>query len=1070
MRKQFLLTAMLMAFGFVSKAQTNTPSWLRYPSISPDGKTIVFTYKGDLYKVPATGGVAVPLTLHEAHDYMPVWSHDGKYIAFASDRYGNFDIFMMPVTGGEAKRLTFHSANEFPYDFSADDKSVIFGAARMDDAANREYPTSYMPELYKVPVTAGRVQQILTTPAEDVKMSTDGKTMLYHDKKGQESAWRKHHVSSVARDIWMYDAATGKHTKITSFAGEDRNPIFADNEKSIYYLSESSGTFNVHKLSLSDPASSTQVTNFKMDPVRFLSASNDGTLCFSYNGDLYTKGSGEPQKLSITIAADLKSTNEKIIPVSGNVRSMAVSPNGKEVAFIFRGEVFTSAVDGSTTKRITNTAEQETTVSFSPDGKSLLYASERGDSWKIYQTAIVRKEEPYFYASTVLKETPVIANDKENYEPSFSPDGKEIAFIENRNTLKIYNIASKQVRTLLTAKELFSMGDNDQYFQWSPDSKWLAVQYSEEGSGNGEMGLIAADGKGKLINLTESGFNDVSPKWAMGGKMLLWFTDRDGLKSRANSGGAQYDVYAMFLTQEAFDQFKLNKDDAAVLKDIKEEKEKADTTKKKDDKKDSLLVIDWDGLKQRKVKLTIASAELSDALVSKDGENLYYLARFEDGFNLWTTSLRTKETKILANINADNASMEWDKEQKSIFLSADGGISKVNPESGKQERVKISSEMNLDVAKERAFMFEHVWRRTKETFYTAGYHGAQWDALKKNYEKFLLHIGDNYEFAEMLSEMLGELNVSHCNASYFKNDPSGDITASLGIFYDQNFTGNGIKIDEVVKDGPLDKAGFAIKPGMIITKIDGEIITPEKDFAQFLNRKVGKNTLITVMNAADKTEKEYSVKPISIGEQNGLLYKRWVRRNEAEVDKMSNGTLGYVHIPGMNDRAYRTTYEEVMGKFASKKALVVDTRNNGGGDLVSDLAMFLSGKTYLINATDNRVVYYEPSFRWNKPSIALANESNYSDGHCFAFSYIDLKLGKLVGMPVPGTCTFAGWEGLQDNSMSWGVPPLGVKSVTTGKYLENWQTEPDIKQMNEYEKVSKGEDQQLEAAVKELMK
>lgn len=1070
MRKYFLLTAMLLAFNFVSKAQTNTPSWLRYPSISPDGKAIVFTYKGDLYKVPATGGVATPLTLHEAHDYMPVWSHDGKYIAFASDRYGNFDIFMMPATGGEAKRLTFHSANEFPYDFSGDDRSVIFGAVRMDAAANRAFPSNYMTELYKVPVTGGRVLQMLTTPAEDVKMSKDGKTMLYHDKKGQESAWRKHHISSVARDIWTYDAATGKHTKITAFAGEDRNPVFAGNEKSVYYLSESSGTFNVHKLSLSDPAASTQVTNFKMNPVRFLSASNDGTLCFSYNGDLYTKGTGEAQKISITLAADIKNTNEKIIPVSGNVRSMAVSPNGKEVAFIFRGEVFASAVDGSTTKRITNTPEQETTVSFSPDGKTLLYASERGDSWKIYQTAIVRKEEPYFYASTVLKELAIISNDKENYEPQFSPDGKEIAFIENRNTLKIYNISSKQERTLLTAKELFSMGDNDQYFQWSPDSKWLAVQYSEEGSSNGEMGLIAADAKSKLINLTESGFNDVSPKWAMGGKMLLWFTDRDGLKSRANSGGAQYDVYAMFLTQDAFDQFKLSKDDAALLKDIKEEKEKADTTKKKDDKKDSLLVIDWDGLKQRKIKLTIASAELSDALVAKDGEHLYYLARFEDGFNLWTTNLRTKETKILADINADNASMEWDKEQKSIFLSADGGISKVNPESGKQERVKISSEMHLDVAKERAFMFEHVWRRTKETFYTAGYHGAQWDALKTNYEKFLPHIGDNYEFAEMLSEMLGELNVSHCGASYFKNDPSGDITASLGIFYDQNFTGNGIKIDEVIKDGPLDKAGFAIKPGMIITKIDGEAITPEKDFAQFLNRKVGKNTLITVMNAADKTEKDYSVKPISTGEQNGLLYKRWVRRNEAEVDKMSNGTLGYVHIPGMNDRAYRTTYEDVMGKFANKKALVVDTRNNGGGDLVSDLAMFLSGKTYLINATDNRVSYYEPSFRWNKPSIALANESNYSDGHCFAFSYIDLKLGKLVGMPVPGTCTFAGWEGLQDNSMSWGVPPLGVKSVTTGKYLENWQTEPDIKQMNEYEKVSKGEDQQLEAAVKELMK
>ena len=193
-------------------------------------------------------------------------------------------------------------------------------------------------------------------------------------------------------------------------------------------------------------------------------------------------------------------------------------------------------------------------------------------------------------------------------------------------------------------------------------------------------------------------------------------------------------------------------------------------------------------------------------------------------------------------------------------------------------------------------------------------------------------------------------------------------------------------------------------------------------------------------------------------------------RNVEEVNRLSNGTIGYVHIPGMNDGAYRSMFGDVLGKFADRKALVVDTRNNGGGDLVSDLAMFLSGKTYLLNTGDNRVWYSEPSFRWNKPSIAMANESNYSDGHCFAFGYVDLKLGKLVGMPVPGTCTFAGWQVLQDNSMRWGVPPMGVKSITTGKYLENWQTEPDIKQANEYDKVNKGKDQQLEAAVAELMK
>jgi Tol biopolymer transport system component len=420
--------------------------------------------------------------------FMPVWSHDGKWIAFASDRYGNFDIFLMPATGGEPKRLTYYSVGEVPYDFSPDDKYVIFGAARMDAADNRQFPTGYMQELYKVSVNGGRVQQILTTPAENVKFSKSGSTMIYEDRKGQENPLRKHHTSSVARDIWTYDTATGKHTKITTFAGEDRNAVFTGDEKSMYYLSEASGSFNVYTMQLNDASSAKAVTNFKTNPVRFLSIANDGTLCFSQNGDIYTKGSADAQKLNITIATDDKYNNEKILQVSGNVKELAVSPNGKEVAFIFRGEVFTTSVEGSTTKRITNTPEQETGVSFSPDGKSLLYASERDSSWKIYQTELQRKDELYFYASTLLKETPIIVNDKENYEPAYSPDGKEIAFIENRNTLKIYNIASKQVRTLLTSKELVSMGDNDQYFQWSPDSKWLLVQYGPEGTAYGEVG------------------------------------------------------------------------------------------------------------------------------------------------------------------------------------------------------------------------------------------------------------------------------------------------------------------------------------------------------------------------------------------------------------------------------------------------------------------------------------------------------------------------------------------------------------------------------------------------------
>lgn len=1060
-RPSFALLLLLLSMNLFGQ---NDPSWLRYSSISPDGKTIVFTYKGDLYKVPTSGGTAIALTVHDAHDFMPVWSHDSKRIAFASDRYGNFDIYIISAEGGEAKRLTWHSANEYPYDFSRDNKTVLFGGVRMDLASNRLYPTGSQPELYNVSVNGGRATQVLSSPAEDVKYSKDGSLLLYQDKKGGENAWRKHHTSSITRDICTYNTKTGKHTKITSFNGEDRSPVFTDNDKAFYYLSEESGSFNVHKMNL-EGGKSEQITNLKKHPVRFLSMSDAGVLCFGWNGEIYTRSNGSQQKVNIRIASDVRDNNEQVVKVATG-SGISVAPSGKEVAFIYRGEVFVTSVEGGVTKRITSSPEQETRVSFSPDGKALLYCSERNGRWRIYETKMTRAEEPYFYASTVLKETAVIDNGKENTQPQYSPDGKEIAYIENRDQLNIYNIASKQTRTILNNEQLFAWGENDQYFQWSPDNKWILFGYSVPGSASDEVGLVQADGKGKVTNLTESGFNDSRAKWVMGGKAMLWFSNRDGMRAAAMGGGAQADVYAMFFAQDAWDRFKLNKEDAALLKEVEENKAKADTSKKKEVKKDS-VIIDWNGLAQRKAKLTIHSSALGDALISKDGETLYYLARFEKGFNLWSTNLRTKETKMLIPLGANGASMVWDKEQKSIFLNSDGGITKIDPASNKQDRVSINGEMIVDLAKENAFMFDHVWRKTKRTFYTASFHGVNWDSYKADYERYLPSIGNNYEMSEMLSELLGELNVSHSGSSYFAGNPNGDVTASLGIFYDPNYTGNGIKITEVIKDGPLDKAGLNVKTGMIIESIDGEEVTADKDFAQYLNRKAGKNTLLVLAEGSAK--KEITIKPVSIGEENGLLYRRWVRRNQEEVDRMSNGTLGYVHIPGMNDGAYRSTYEDVMGKFFTKKGLVVDTRFNGGGDLVADLEMFLSGKKYMDYATDNRSNGYEPNFRWAKPSISIANESNYSDGHCYAFMVKDQKINKLVGMPVPGTCTFAGWETLMDSGIRWGVPPVGVKAMT-GKYLENAQTEPDIKLANEYDQAIKGVDQQLEAAVKELMK
>ena len=1051
-------------------------SWMRYPALSPDGATIVFTYQGDLYRVPASGGAAIPLTMHQAHDFMPVWSRDGKQIAFASDRYGNFDVFVIAAGGGEARRVTYHSAAEYPYSFSPDNRDIVFGAARMDAASNRQYPTGSQPELYSVPAAGGRPVQLLTTPAEDVRFSSTGALMLYHDKKGGENTWRKHQTSAIARDIWVYDSKAGTHRQITTFAGEDRSPVFTGDDKAFFYLSEASGTFNVHRMAL-DGTGAQQITSFTGMPVRFLSASGSGLLSFGHDGQLYTMAPGAtPKRVAVTIATENKANNERIMTVTGGARGMTVSPTGKEVAFIFRGDVFVTSVDGGVTKRITNTPEQESGVGFSPDGRALVYASERGSKWAVYEARRARVEEPYFYASTIVRETALLSNNKQNYQPSYSPDGKELAWIEDRNTLKVMNIASKESRTLLTDKELFATSPNH-HFEWSPDGRWMLFDYSVPGIAPGEVGIVSTDGKGKAINLTESGFNDGAAKWIQGGKAMLWFSNRDGLKSVAQTGGSQQDAYAMYFTGDAWDRARLTKEELALVKEAEEraEKEKAErekSEKAKDSTKVKVVVpppvaLDLDRATGRKQKLTIHSSVLGDALVSKDGETLFYLARFERGMNLWSTNLRTRETKMVVTLNADGGGMAWDKEQKNIFLLADGSISKIDPATVKRDAVAINGEMMLDGDAERESMFDHVWRKTRDTFYSAGYHGVDWNSMRPLYAKYLPHISNNHEFAEMLSEMLGELNISHSGASFGASTPGDDATGSLGIFPDPAYTGAGIKVVEVLREGPLDKAGMDLRPGMIIEAIDGMPITPDRDPAQFLNRKAGKNVLLTIADGSRATD--ITAKPITIAEENRLLYTRWVRRNQAEVEKLSGGTLGYVHIPGMNDGAYRTTFEEVMGKYATRQGMVVDTRFNGGGDLVADLAMFLSGKKFFDYTTDTRSSGYEPNFRWTKPSVSLANEANYSDGHCYAFTYKELNLGKLVGMPVPGTCTFGGWETLNDG-LRWGVPGLGVKDANTGKYLENMQTEPDVKVMNEYSVVAKGKDQQLEAAIAELMK
>jgi C-terminal processing protease CtpA/Prc len=293
-----------------------------------------------------------------------------------------------------------------------------------------------------------------------------------------------------------------------------------------------------------------------------------------------------------------------------------------------------------------------------------------------------------------------------------------------------------------------------------------------------------------------------------------------------------------------------------------------------------------------------------------------------------------------------------------------------------------------------------------------------------------------------------------------------DVTASLGAFYNPAYKDTGVQITEVVQDGPLDDPAVGIVPGTIIEAIDGLPVLPDRDLAQYLNRKAGKNAELILRDG--RGQRKVVIRPISPDEESELLYQRWVNRNRRETDSLSHGELGYIHLYRMNDAAYRKVYEEVLGRYAGRKGLVVDTRFNRGGDLAPELTMFLSGARIRDNVARSFLLGSEPSFRWTRPSVVLACEANYSDGDCFVYDYQYLHMGKFVGMPVPGSCTFQTGQSLVDGTMQWSVPTLGVKDQG-GSFLENHQSEPDIRVMNEPGKVGAGRDQQLETAIQVLL-
>lgn len=1069
---------MLLGTTF-AHAMAVTPLWMRDVRISPDGKEIVFCYKGDIYKVSAKGGEAVQLTTQDSYESSPVWSPDGKQIAFASDRFGNTDVFVMPANGGSARRLTTNSASEIPSAFTPDGKYVVFSASIQDPASSALFPTSAMTELYKVSAEGGKTEQILGTPAEMVCFNAAGDKFLYQDRKGFEDEWRKHHTSSITRDVWMYDMASGKHTNLTKRAGEDRNPVLSSDGKEVFFLSErNKGSFNVYSFPLDNPEQVKPLTSFSTHPVRFLSLGGDGTLCYTYNGEIYTqKQGGKPSKVNVSLTRDDQEIPVTLSYTRGASEAVA-SPDGKQVAFIVRGEVFVTSVEYGTTKQITHTPEAEEGLSFGADNRTLVYASERDGNWQLYKAEIERKEDLNFPNATLIKEEVLLPSKTvERMYPKFSPDGKEVAFIEDRIRLKVLNLETNKVRQITDGSTWYELSGGFNY-AWSPDGKWFTLEFiGNKHDPYTDIALVSADGKGELANLTNSGYTSSSPKWTMDGNAILFTTERYGMRNHA-SWGSLDDVMMVFVNQDAYDKFRMSKEDYELQKELEKEQEKAADKKdgKKEDKKEDKdkkeeadkvkdIVVELEGIQDRIVRLTPNSSSIASAILSKDGESLYYLSAFERGFDMWKMDLRKRETKLLHKMGSGWADMEMDKEGKNLFVLGSGSMQKMDLGGEKLKPISYRAEMKMDLAAERAYMYDNMCREEQKRFYEVNMHGVDWKAMTANYRRFLPHINNKYDYAEMLSELLGELNVSHTGGRY--RPGAKEATASLGLLYDWNYAGKGMKVDEVVEKGPFDRKTTRVKPGVVIEKIDGQPV--DADFSALLNGKAGKKVLVSFYDAQSKERWDEVVKPISGGTLSSLLYERWVKQRAADVDKWSNGRLGYVHIESMDDGSFRTVYSDILGKYNNREGIVIDTRFNGGGRLHEDIEVLFSGQKYLTQVIRGREACDMPSRRWNKPSIMVQCEANYSNAHGTPWVYKHRQMGKLVGASVPGTMTSVNWVRMQDPDLIYGIPVIGYR-LPDGSYLENKELEPDVYVLNAPETVVKGEDTQLKAAVDELLK
>ncbi len=1073
MKKISLIIAIIVSIAS-NYAQDNP--LLRFPAINNDGSKIAFSFQGDIWTVPSSGGKATRLTIHEAYEAYPKFSPDGKQIAFSGNRYGNNDIFVMSAEGGVPKRLTFNSVFDNISSWTSDE-NILF-------STNREFNQIERPaEVYSISSKGGTEWRALDAVGFDPIMSPDGRFIAF--VRGDiNPIYRESYRGPSNRDIWLYDTKNKSYSKLISFETNDIMPQWGDS-KTIYFLSSNSGHYNIYKIKIDESGKAAgkpeQITDVKDYSIRYFSLSSNGsTIVYEQGKSIYLMktADGSAKEVNVQISADERLDPTEIKTFTNNATDYAVSPNGKLLAFSIRGEIFVKEVDKDKSRsvNISDSPYRDTDASWLND-TTLIFTSDREDNnYELYLVKSADAKQPNIFKSLKHQIILLTNTDADELSPVISNDGKKITYVRatDKKQFVVADISSDG--KLSNEKILNDSWQVPARVTWSPDNKWLAYSM-EDLYFNEEIFIQAADGTGKAVNVSMHPRGDGSPFWSTDGSKLGFISERN---NRSN------DAWFAWLKKDDWEKTKSDWDEkeptpaAAEKKDDKPKDDKA----KKEEPKVKPIQIDFENIYQRVVQVTNFPGNEGNVIISKDGETFFYTGSSSTakGRDLYSIKWDGKDLKEITKGGSNPGNVTIDKEGKYLFFTKTGGtITRYDIKADKQETLPYSAKMKIDYPDERKQIFEEAWRTIRDGFYDPQYHGKNWKQLGDKYRDLFVMASTSNDMQEMFNFLLGELNSSHMGfTAASRIETQRDATGLLGVelFPDKD----GMRITKVIKESPADKKTSQLFTDEIITAVDGSKYNEDQNFYELLNAKADEKALLTV-KGKDGKEREVVIRPVvSYG---NLKYQDWVDQRKKLVEKYSNGRLGYIHIQGMDMGSFEVMEREFMSAGYGKEGLLIDVRYNGGGSTTDYLMTVLNYKQHAYTiprgASDNLEKdklkfreFYPTGERlvfaaWMKPSIALCNEGSYSNAEIFSHAYKTLGIGKLVGYPTNGSVISTGGKGLIDGSFVR-LPLRGWFVKATDKNEELGPAIPDIVVENSVNWIAKGVDEQLKAACDELLK